>query len=166
MASADAVAGLRTAFARIATTRMSGLSLCNPRLAVATVGFVPWEEAYVGVLIVPWAINLVALSDDPKALYLATDTRRSWRFPSGEYPLMGGEEPECGAFQFCSLISPVHEIADQVAAEAFAQAALAELFKPTGDDGREVARISGASALHAPLTRRGFLRGAFGAAKA
>lgn len=161
MAATDP-AGLRTAFERIAATRMAGLPLCNPRLAVATVGFVPWEDASVGVLVTPWSINLVALSADPQALRLAVDTRQRWRFPSGEYDLMGGEEVECGAFQFCSLFSPVLEFSDQAAAEAVARAVMAELFKPAGGDAREAARLTGASALHAHLTRRGFLRGAFG----
>lgn len=75
---------------------------------------------------------------------------------------MGGEEEECGAFQFCSLFSPVLEFADQAAAEAVARTVMVELFKPAGDDAREAARLSGTSALHTPLTRRGFLRGAFG----
>jgi [NiFe] hydrogenase assembly HybE family chaperone len=166
MATADPVAGLRAAFVRIAATRMSGLPLNNPRLAVATVGFVPWEDALVGVLVVPWAINLVVVSHDPAALRLAVDTRRRWRFPSGDYELMGGSEPECGCFQFCSLCSPALEFADQAAAWAFALAVRDGLLRPGGLDGRDAARVAGASALHAPLSRRGFLRGAFGAAKA
>lgn len=165
MAAADPVDGVRAAFARIAATRMVGLPLCNPRLEVATVGFVPWETVRVGVLITPWAINLVAVSDDPQALRLAVDTRHRWRFPSGDYDLMGGEEPECGCFQFCSLFSPVPEFHDQAAVEAVACAVMTELFQTGGDDRRESARLTGASALHAPLTRRGFLQGAFGAAK-
>lgn len=166
MTAADPVTGLRAAFARIAATRMADLPLNNPRLVVATTRFVPWQEGHIGVLVTPWAINLVAVADDPLALRLAVDTRRRWRFPSGDYDLMGGEEPECGAFQFCSLISPVLEFADQTTAEAFAAAALTALLAPADGEGREAARLTGASAWHAPLSRRGFLRGAFGAAKA
>lgn len=153
---------LRAAFARIAATRMAGLPLNNPALSVATVGFVPWADAHVGVLIAPWAINLAVVSERPELLALAPDRRRTWRFPSGEYELMGGNEPECGAFQFCSLFSPTFEFADQPAAEAAANEIMRALFAPGADDGREAARIAGESALHAPVTRRGFLRGIFG----
>lgn len=163
----DPVAGLAAAFRRIAATRMAGLPLLNPALAVATIGFREWEGARIGVLVTPWAINLVAVADDPASLRLATDVRRHWRFPSGEYDMMGGDEPECGAFQFCSLFSPAFEFADQAAAEATAAAAAEALFVPDEPvDGREAARLGGASVLQAATSRRAFLRGVFGAGKA
>jgi [NiFe] hydrogenase assembly HybE family chaperone len=154
MATDDPVAGLRAAFERIAATRMAGLPLCNPRLTVAAIGFVPWEDVQVGVLVTPWMINLVAVSTAPEVLRLAVDTRRAWRFPSGEYELMGGEEPECGAFQFCSLFSPTFEFADQAAAEATALEAMRGLFAVPPPP------------ASAGVSRRNFLRGAFGTAKA
>lgn len=159
----DPEGGLRRAFERIAATRMAGMALANPRLGVATVGFSAWDDVRVGILVTPWAINLAAVSADPAALLLAPDRRRSWRFPSGRYELMGGCEPECGAFQFCSLFSPVFEF-DDAAAMAVARAAIEALFAPAGDDAREAARLAGRSALDAPLDRRAFLRGALGAA--
>lgn len=169
-AEVDPVAALRAAFVRIAATRMAGLPLLNPRLTVATLGFVPWqgegEDAQVGILVTPWSINLVAVSAQAESLRLAVDTRRRWRFPSGEYELMGGEEPECGCFQFCSLFSPVLEFADQAAAADTARAAMAALFAAAGHDDREAARLAGRSVLNAPSSRRGFLFGAFAAPKA
>ncbi len=157
---------LRAAFVRIAATRMAGLPLNNPALSVATVGFVPWSEVQVGVLIAPWAINLAVVSDHPNALRLGVDERQTWRFPSGEYELMGGNEPECGPFQFCSLFSPAFEFADQATAEATAVAIMQGLLAKADDDGREAARMVGTSTLQAPVSRRGFLRGVFGAQKA
>lgn len=161
----DVVVGLQQAFERIATTRMLGLPFINPVLRVATIGFTPWEEARIGVLVTPWSINLVAVANHPETLRLATDTRRRWRFPSGEYDLMGGEEAECGCFQFCSLFSPALDFVDQEAAEATAAAAMAALFEGAERDEREAARMAGSSVLQAPTSRRGFLRGVFGAAK-
>jgi [NiFe] hydrogenase assembly HybE family chaperone len=161
-----AVATLEAAFARIAVTRMAGLPLNNPALCVATVGFVPWEDSQVGVLITPWAINLAAVSDDRHVLRLGTDVRRTWRFPSGEYELMGGEEPECGAFQFCSLFSPAFDFADQGSAVATAEEIMRVLVsaEPVVDDAQalQTARLNGTSVLQAPVSRRGFLRGVFG----
>lgn len=155
---ADPGAGLRAAFARIAATRMADLPLLNPRLEVATVGFVPWDDAQVGVLVTPWSINLVAVAAAPDSLRLAVDTRRRWRFPSGDYELMGGAEAECGCFQFCSLFSPVQEFPDQATALATARATLAALFAAPAAAPRAATPVR--------TDRRGFLFGAFAAPKA
>lgn len=167
----DAVGRLGAAFARIAATRMAGLPMNNPALRVATVGFRPWHEDYqVGVLITPWAINLVLLGDAAAGnLRLAADRRRTWDFPSGSYDFMGGDEPECGTFQFCSLFSPVFEFADQESAETMADAIMAALWADAAAaeaDRREAARLGGNSLFQAPTSRRGFLRGMVGGLKA
>lgn len=167
----EAVGRLVAAFDRIAATRMAGLPMNNPALRVAAVGFRPWQDGCrVGVLVTPWAVNLVLLGD-PAApdLRLAADRRRSWEFPSGKYEFMGGEEPECGAFQFCSLFSPAFEFPDQAAATATAAAIMTALMVvPDGMavDRREAARLGGRSMLQAPTNRRGFLQGLFGASRA
>jgi [NiFe] hydrogenase assembly HybE family chaperone len=168
MNPAQSAGALAAAFERIAGTRMAGLAMNNPALRVATVGFRPWQEKLlVGVLITPWAINLVLLGDGSVGdLQLAADCRRTWSFPSGRYEFMGGDEPECGAFQFCSLWSPAFEFRDHAAAEAMAHEILAALF--VGEAGsaagaaRESARLRGAPVLRAPTSRRGFLQGMLG----
>ena len=83
------------------------------------------------MLVTPWAVSLVLLpGGDPEFATLATDRRQTWRFPSGEYDFMGGGEEASGAYQFCSLVSPVPEIdiADQEAARTLAEEVLANLF--------------------------------------
>jgi [NiFe] hydrogenase assembly HybE family chaperone len=169
MASTEA--GLAAAFERIAATRMAGLPLNNPVLRVECAGFRPLDERHrVGVLITPWAINLVLLDDRASgALRLAADSRRTWEFPSGSYEFMGGEEPECGAYQFCSLFSPAFEFADQGSAVAAAHAIMAELFVETAAcaaEQVEAARVAGRSAMQVPINRRAFLQGMLGGRKA
>lgn len=170
MSVTEAVRQFGAAFERIAATRMAGLPMNNPALRVAAVGFRPWQDGHlVGVLITPWAINLVLLGEQPgRALHLAADRRRTWDFPSGSYDFMGGEEAECGAFQFCSLFSPVFEFADQASAEATAGEIMTALFADAASatDQREAARLCGNSVLQAPTNRRGFLRGLVGGMKA
>jgi [NiFe] hydrogenase assembly HybE family chaperone len=166
MAATDAAGGLTAAFERIAATRMAGLPMNNPALRVAAVGFRHWAEDYlVGVLITPWAVNLVLLGD---GLRLAADRRQSWDFPSGSYEFMGGEEPECGPFQFCSLFSPTFEFANQAAAEATAGSVMDALLATAeaSADRKEQSRLSGNSALRLPTSRREFLRGIVGGLKA
>lgn len=170
MVTTEAVAGLEAAFRRIAATRMAGLPLNNTALQVQAVGFRPQDEGcLVGVLITPWAINLVMLAPTPsRELHLAADCRRTWDFRSGSYEFMGGEEPECGAYQFCSLFSPAFEFRDQVSAVETAVAIMAALFAATDTDHageREAARLAGQSVAQIPTTRRGFLQGVFGGLK-
>jgi [NiFe] hydrogenase assembly HybE family chaperone len=166
MTPPEAANGLVTAFERIAATRMAGLPMNNPALKVAAIGFRPWLEGHhVGVLITPWAINLVVVSNAVgRDLYLASDQRQTREFPSGSYDFMGGDEPECGAFQFCSLFSPAFEFPDLASAEAMAVDILAALFTEaeTAEDPREIARLAGTSPLRAPSSRRRFLQGMLG----
>jgi [NiFe] hydrogenase assembly HybE family chaperone len=167
MATTEVVGALEAAFRRIASTRMAGLPLNNPALRVQAVGFRPQDDGYLaGILITPWAINLVMLAPTPsRALYLAADRRCTREFPSGSYEFMGGEEPECGAYQFCSLYSPAFEFGDQGAAVETALAIMLALFADTEPDhaaGQEAARMAGSSVLDVPTTRRGFLQGVLG----
>lgn len=170
MVPTEVVDALKAAFERIAVTRMAGLPMNNPVLRVATIGFRPWhEEHLVGVLITPWAINLVLLGDKTAGdLHLAADCRRTWEFPSGSYDFMGGDEPEPGAYQFCSLFSPVFEFADQATAEATAADIMDALFVDASGskmEQREAARLAGRSVLQEETSRRGFLRGVFSGLK-
>lgn len=159
------VAALEAAFRRIAATRMAGLPINHPRLAVEGVGFRSWEGKWLGVLVTPWAVNLVLLPGTAGDFErLAVDRRQTWRFPSGEYDFMGGDEEECGAFQFCSLVSPVPEegIPDQAAARTLAAEVLVRLFADPAD---EVAMAPAKpetpprQLFSGPLSRRGFLSG-------
>lgn len=163
---ADPVGALAAAFRRIAATRMAGLPMNHPALAVDAAGFRPWQRKQVGVLILPWAINLVVLPEtDEEFRPLRADERQCWRFPSGDYDFMGGSEIECGPYHFCSLLSPVPSdaVSGPAAAFEFATQAMAELFRDTrnevAQDSREQTRLSGRSVLASPLSRRGFLSG-------
>lgn len=159
------VGALEAAFRRIAATRMAGLPINHPRLAVEGVGFRLWEGKWLGVLVTPWAVNLLLLpGGDPEFEALATDRRQTWRFPSGEYDFMGGDEEECGTFQFCSLVSPIPEegIPDQAAARALAAEVLVRLFAAPADEGGMAPAKPAEpqrSMFSGPLSRRGFLSG-------
>jgi [NiFe] hydrogenase assembly HybE family chaperone len=124
---------LEAAFRRILATRMADMPLRNPAIDVEAVGFREWDGRQAGVLVTPWSIGLVILPGTAADVHaLALDERRSWRFPSGEYEFMGGEEPECGPFHFCSLFSPPDEIPDHAQARAIAAAVMEQLFEGSG----------------------------------
>jgi [NiFe] hydrogenase assembly HybE family chaperone len=159
----SSAAAIESVFRRIAATRMADLPLNHPRLTVESTGFNLWQGKWLGVLITPWAMNLVLLPDTDGAFQtLAVDQRQTWRFPSGEYDFMGGDDEECGPFQFCSLISPISEggIPDQAAARVLAAEVLIRLFSDPADE--VVMRPAAAprpSLFSGPLSRRSFLSG-------
>lgn len=159
------VAELEAAFRRIAATRMADMPINHPRLVVEALGFRPWEGKWLGVLVTPWAVNLVLLPEsDTEFETLAIDRRQTWRFPSGEYDFMGGDEEECGAFQFCSLVSPIPEegIPDQAAARSLAAEVLVRLFADPADEvvmAPAQRETPTRKLFSGPLSRRGFLSG-------
>jgi [NiFe] hydrogenase assembly HybE family chaperone len=155
-------------FNRIAATGMAGLPLNNPALRVEAVGFRPWNGVWVGVLVTPWAINLMLLPGNGaifRALLL--DEKQTWRFPSGDYDFMGGNDEELGPYQFCSLFSPAFEFEAHEDARAAAEAVIEELMSVEGtaaDDAaavQERARLEGRPLVEQPVSRRNFLRGGF-----
>lgn len=160
---------LVAAFRRIAETRMAGLPMCNPGLTVEAVGFRDWNQARLGVLITPWAINLVALGGEEPMRRLRLDEFQTWAFPSGVYEFMGGDEPECGVYQFCSLFSPAFEFEDQGGAVGTAMLVLDELFRDEVAEAKveakaaEVREQALMAGKQAPLSRRAFLFGGRGA---
>ena len=54
-------ARLEATLRHIAETRMVGMAMVNPILAVEAVGFRPMGQEWVGVLITPWSMNLISL---------------------------------------------------------------------------------------------------------
>jgi len=109
---------------------MADMPLRNPALRVEAVGFRDWEAGRVGVLVTPWCVNLVILPTVTNpAGARGADVRQSWRFPSGVYEFMGGSEPECGPFQFCSLYSPPGEFCSQDQARAVSISIMEQLFQ-------------------------------------
>ncbi|MCZ4305653.1 [NiFe]-hydrogenase assembly chaperone HybE [Zoogloeaceae bacterium G21618-S1] len=146
----DPTAAVEAVFRRIHHQRMVGLPICNAALSVAVLGFQPWQGDWVGALVAPWAINLLMLPGGGAFRALSVGQTQDWVFPSGNYTFMGSREPGLGAYQFCSLFSPLSGFSDQSEAEAVAQAALVGLLTAPPE------------AQTPPLGRRAFLRTALG----
>lgn len=140
-AQAEWVRQLEATFAQIARTRMAGLPVVHPRLRVQAVGFHARsvrvggaadepravEAGALGVLVTPWFMNLVWRADAAEATPLPVGQTRV-RILAGEaMPFLGAFEPAIGAFEACSLISPMFQFADHAAAVATATAVLQAL---------------------------------------
>ncbi|MDD4881479.1 MAG: [NiFe]-hydrogenase assembly chaperone HybE [Gallionellaceae bacterium] len=144
---------LQAVFERIAVERMAGLPILNPALAVATVGFRPWREYWLGVLVTPWFMNMVARPVEPDAT--PDLTVRGLELPSGLYEFTVTREDGIGVYLSCPLISPMSQFASQADALAVAEAVLEEVFQAPA----EVAKGG------PDLSRRGFFRALLPATK-
>ncbi len=110
--SADPSSQLESVFADIAATRMVGLPICNPALQVEAIGFRRAEDGHwAGVMITPWAINLLRLRGQADNWpELTPCSKYDWRFPSGNYEFTVAHEDRLGTYHLCSLFSPAVEL--------------------------------------------------------
>jgi [NiFe] hydrogenase assembly HybE family chaperone len=155
MDPAQAVAArLESVFGAIHRERMCGLPILNPRLRVQVVGLRPWAGGWLGVLVTPWTMNLIALpADDLSGEALGqVGSKRIRAFPSGDYEFLAGDPAGLGPHETCSLFSPMHEFADQEAAVAAALEVLKTLME------QSAALAQPAPALERPVSRRGLFR--------
>jgi len=185
---------LEDLYREIEATRMAGLGITNPRLAVVAVGFEAEAAGGAsGVLVTPWFMNLVWLPDEvpsaapgssepepaaeagPAPAPLAVGASRARTLGHEAIDFLGAFEPGIGAFETCSLFSPMFEFVDQAAALATAQAALQLRRQPPaaedapasghaaaasgGAPGQPRAPLPGAASGEAAPSRRAFLTG-------
>lgn len=150
------VLALEHLFAEIANTRMRGVPVQNTALQVQALGFAPDPQqagVWLGILISPWFMNLVrlaSLQDSPQAGFLAERQKAARRFGNTAFEFIGAFEPSMGAFETCSLFSPMFEFEDHSAAVATATEILSQL--------RQAAPTPTTKTSATP-SRRGFLFG-------
>lgn len=143
-AVATRVQALQALFHRIAHTRMVGMPVVNLALQVEAVGFEPVAAApgeppaAVGVLLTPWFMNLVWLPLQPQPEADRVGRSRLRAVGCTSFVFIGAHEPGLGAYEACSLASPMFEFAQQSQARDTAWAVLAELRtpQPATDPGR------------------------------
>jgi len=117
---------------RAAAARMEGLVFVNPALSVEAVAFAPWQGHWLGVLLTPWFMNLILAPRDVAAWpSLKPGERQCHRFPAGAYDFIAAHDAVAGAYQMCSLFSPLLQFDDQETARLVARLAREALF----DDG-------------------------------
>lgn len=134
-------------FRDIAATRMRGLPLLNPALAVECHGFARQAlgaeagDGLLGVLITPWCMNLIWLPEGP-AQALADGDSREYAIGGRRLDFIGAHDDVFGPYQSCSLFSPMFEFADQAAARATAAEVLALLRRPAAPAATAIDRRS------------------------
>ena len=137
---------LATVFAEIARTRMADVPICNAALQVEAVGFRRLPQGHwAGVMITPWAINLLCLPGQLDGWpVLAAGSKHDWRFPSGDYEFTVAEETRLGSYHLCSMFSPALEFASheqaRLTALAMAHALFADQLAPVAEAAKPTRR--------------------------
>ncbi len=145
---------LQRHFEAVLSGPMRGLPMLNPALGVRALGFRPWDEHWLGVLVTPWFMNLVLAPRVPERWAPCAEREsRHLVFPAGVFEFLGAHDAELGPWLACSLFSPMFEFDSAAAAEATAAAALQALL---GDD------AGPSPAPPADAGKRAFLFGAGG----
>lgn len=173
----DPSARLEVAFTATYRERMQGLPFVNPALHVEAVAFAPWKCYWLGVMVTPWAMNLMLTPRDVTLWRtLPPGDKRRYRFPAGAFDFISAHDGALGEYLVCSLFSPVLEFADHDTARQTAQIARDALFDPANADDAvgaapaavdatvDVAAASGPltrleQTLAAPISRRDLLHG-------
>ncbi len=144
---------------------MRDLPLLQDALAVEAIGFRRSGGARVGVLITPWAMNLLRLPDGDAIPEGNVGTRE---LPRGPVDFIGARDEGIGAYETCSLFSPMHRFENQEAARAVAFETLSLLLQPGPDLRPPEPQRRGSGPLAAirrnvdrDFERREVLRGAF-----
>ncbi len=119
---------LEAHFQDVFVRAMAGLPICNPALSAACVGFREWRGQALGIIVTPWFMNVVLapLAGASLGGGKSGETRSIW-LPAGKVDFLVSELDGFGLLLMCSLFSPMQDFADQAAALATAEAALAAL---------------------------------------
>jgi [NiFe] hydrogenase assembly HybE family chaperone len=144
---------LERVFQSVLHRQMQDMPMVNPALSVEAVGFRPWHEHWLGILITPWFMNLMLLPRVcEKWRPIAERESRHHVFPAGVFEFIGGRDTLLGDYQACSLFSPMFEFADHAGAHDTAAAALDALFDVASRDRGEAPPLqpTGAAAAADP----------------
>ena len=126
---------LETVFNRIYKERMADMPMVNRQLEVHAIGFQPWDQHYLGVLVTPWFMNLMLLPGDSEDWSgLRELSKQTHVFPSGRYEFIVGRDDDIGCYQMCSLFSPMFEFASDETAVETAQIIVQELMNSDNQD--------------------------------
>ncbi|MFL5288775.1 MAG: [NiFe]-hydrogenase assembly chaperone HybE [Rhodopila sp.] len=108
--------------------RMADLPVYNPKLTVQTTAFRRHGSWYVGVVVTPWFMNVIAVPDDPAELP-PSGTSVTVKLPAGLIEAIAADLDGFGRLATASLFSPMNAFGDPAVTAATAQAALDALFQ-------------------------------------
>jgi [NiFe] hydrogenase assembly HybE family chaperone len=126
---------LETAFNQIYHTRMAGLPIVNPALDIEAVGFTPYDDGWLGILITPWFMSLLFLARGETAVAIDKSLQLgdtlNYDLPSGSYEFRVSQEDTLGRYLACPLFSPMGDFPNQDSARNTAQTLLTAILEQT-----------------------------------
>jgi len=132
--------------------RMAGLPLCNPALEVEAVGFRTFENCRLGVLVTPWCMNLVLLSDDDAWRAWEQGSTSEWTLPAGPHEFTTCRDEVLPTYLSAVLFRTMQDFPDQESARDVAAEVMERLFA-------EPEPADNAVAGESPVSRRALLSG-------
>jgi [NiFe] hydrogenase assembly HybE family chaperone len=120
--------------------RMQGLPIVHPDLEVEAVGFTPWEEHELGVLIAPWFMNLVLLPCSTQYDSRSQGEEVEFRFPSGPCDFAVNKDEIVGTYLSAVLFRTVINFPSQSFARDVACEALKSLLALPPVDAPKISR--------------------------
>lgn len=127
-------------FRLIHKERMQGLPIVHPDLEVEAVGFTPWEEHELGILIAPWFMNLVLLPCNTKFDGLPQGDEVEFRFPSGPCDFTVNQDEMLGTYLSAVLFRTVVNFPSQAFAREVALEAMQSLLSLPSVDTPRISR--------------------------
>ncbi len=124
----DTVEQLVEHFKMVNRERMVGLPLCNPALEVEAIGFREFEDHLLGILITPWFINLVLLSETDAWQDWQQGSKSEWSLPAGPHEFTTSRDDNFQAHLTAVLFRTVQDFPDQETARLIAEEVLEQLF--------------------------------------
>jgi len=129
--SAELASRLEEHFRDLHERCMKDVPICNEALGVAAVGFRPFGDWTLGIVLTPWFMNVVAA---PRGGAAKVEDRpgatRSLTLPAGQVDFLATELDGFDRLLFASLFSPMQDFVDHAAALATAEASMAALMQP------------------------------------
>ncbi|MFZ2168747.1 MAG: [NiFe]-hydrogenase assembly chaperone HybE [Methylococcaceae bacterium] len=123
---------LEATFNDILQTRMHDVPVVNRALSVQALGFINYQQDWLGVLVTPWFMNLLLLPETGSTWQTQQPgSKFSQTFPYGVFEFTVANETQLGVYALCSLFSPMFQFEDQAAAVAAAESALQGLLTST-----------------------------------
>ncbi|MCQ0988216.1 [NiFe]-hydrogenase assembly chaperone HybE [Jiella marina] len=134
------------AFRDIHANKMRDTPFANRSLTVEAIGFRPHGNHVLGILVVPWFMNLILMPGEGEDWSrFSVGDRRVVAFPSGEYEFVFNRREPAGDYFACSLFSPMGDFTSQLQASDTARAALTALFDRAhhelGDQAGDIRRL-------------------------
>lgn len=129
--------GLEKQYSKALQQRIADKLPLNPRLKVEAVDFRPWNGLCIGVLVTPWSMELMILSNEGDGWAdEKVGSSISFDFPSGPTEFVLEESEGMGKFLNCPLYSPIFDLQDQETAVSTAKLVIESIMNKdkTGDE--------------------------------